>query len=150
MTEINKSHSRGRQKGSLLWKYWIKTVGHVVILFDENYKWQFNEKWNQTLASTKMRVVGPALSENVFQLGKSWAWPCANTNNPRIQRKLSASQLICTLALACATPHHPACSEQSKALGVGVEIEGRKMSPLRSSEVRQESAFWDRPHSAQS
>lgn len=25
-------------KGSLLWKYWMKTVGHVVILFDESYK----------------------------------------------------------------------------------------------------------------
>lgn len=76
------THSHGRQKKtSLLFKYWRKTVGHGVILFIESYKWQLNEKWNQTLTSTKMWMVNPALSENVLQFGRDWAWARANTEN---------------------------------------------------------------------
>lgn len=76
------THSHGRQKKpSLLFKYWRETVGHGVILFIESYKWQLNEKWNQTLTSTKMWMVNPALSENVLQFGRDWAWARANTEN---------------------------------------------------------------------
>lgn len=45
-------HSPEGQEGPLLFKrnHWMKTVGHAVILVNESYKWQFNEKWNQTSA----------------------------------------------------------------------------------------------------